>query len=500
MRAAVTSRLGPGYGWALAALALASALLQSFGPLNHDVAWIVYSAGWLLDGAAYGRDLVEVQPPLPWWLAMLPVGIARLLGTPPGPTFVCFTIAYAVASLALTRAALTHAGSALAPSNGFFLFAATVLLFAPGYEFGQREHYLLVAALPYLAACEAAASGQRLPRGLAVAIGLFSAAGFCLKPHFLLLPAAAELWVLWRTRRLRIRAEALALAGFAIAYAAAIFVWAPDFVSGNLSDALGSYWTYSETPRRFATNFALAFAPLAVAAILLWWSAPQRRRGAAFLFVGAAAAIVVALLQFKGWPYHLLPGIGLVALACAALIPPAPWRQLTLAAALPLLAYGAFANTLPYLRLAFGPEPNVAERLAARIEAEGPHAPVFAFITSPRDVHPAVLAARADWVSPICCLHLIPAWVRANEKPERAAAARRAALGQIETILARLETRRPALIIVDNGARKLGYADRPFDYLVFFGGSARFRAVMQGYSEERPIGRFRIFRRNRAPD
>ena len=198
-------------------------------------------------------------------------------------------------------------------------------------------------------------------------------------------------------------------------------------------------------------------------------------------------------------PWLRIPPLALAALACAALIPPTPWRRLTLAAALPLLAYGAFANTLPYLRLALGPGPTVAEQLAARIEAEGPHAPVFAFITSPRDVHPAVLAARADWVSPICCLHLIPAWVRGDERPERAAAARRAALDQIETILARLESRRPALIIVDNGARKLGYADRPFDYLAFFGGSARFRAVMQGYSEERPIGRFRIFRRNRAP-
>ena len=68
--------------WAgLGLIALATIALHVAAPANHDVAWILDGAGRLLDGARFGRDIVDVNPPLAWWLAAVPVLSARVLGT-----------------------------------------------------------------------------------------------------------------------------------------------------------------------------------------------------------------------------------------------------------------------------------------------------------------------------------------------------------------------------------------------------------------------------------
>lgn len=486
---------GTGFGLALAAIALAAWALQSIGPLNHDVAWILTGSGWILDGASLGADIIDPNPPLPWWLAAVPLGLGRLAGVGPAPAFIAFTIIACIAGLLLMRAALARSGSPLAGSNGFQLFAAAAILLAPGYDFGQREHYLLIASLPWLAAADAAARGRRLPGWIAAGIGLFSAIGFCLKPYFLIVPIAAELWVAWRTRRIAIRPEALALAGFGLFYLAAVFLWAPDYLSHALPDARGSYWAFDEPFATVAARIGVAFLPLLAAAFLLLRGASaEARSAAAIFFVGALAAAAIALIQFKGWPYHLLPGTALAAIGCAALARSGRRALPVAAAALLLVLFGAFAGSFGYARSIAAAEPPVSARLAERFRREaGPGGTVFAFIPSPRDVHPAIVASGVRWPSPYCCLYLLPAWVRADEAPERAPAARAAALRQLDIVLTRLEARPPALIAVADGAFKLGFGGRRFDYLDFLSRYPRFRRLMGLYAEQERIGDYRIF-------
>src|SRR5262249_57922068 len=84
------------------------------------------------------------------------------------------------------------------------IFAAvgTVLLVLPGPEFGQREHLLVAAALPYL--CIFARSldgGPTQPAGETIA-GILAGVGCALKPQFLL--AFVLLEILGRMRGLRL--------------------------------------------------------------------------------------------------------------------------------------------------------------------------------------------------------------------------------------------------------------------------------------------------------
>lgn len=481
---------GIGFVPALAALALAAAALQSLGPFNHDVAWILTGAERVLDGAVLGRDIIDPNPPLPWWLATIPVGLARAAGLAPAAAAIAFTIIACLASILLTRAALIRSGSPLAGSEGFQLFAAAVLLFAPGYDFGQREHFLLIGALPYLACVDAAVRGRWLSRGLALGIGAFAGLAFCQKPYFLLVPIAAELWAAARKRRIEIRPEALVLLAIGLLYAAAVLLWAPFYLSAALPETLASYWVFDSPPTTVAARLGFAFLPLAAAALLLRGGSGTGE-AAEFLFVGALAGAAAAALQLKGWPYHLLPGVGLAAIGCAALfVANGARHSMAAAAALLLIAYSTFGATLSYARAAFG-EADTAAQLGARFaRADGP---VFAFNPGPRDIHPAILAAGAEWPSPYCCLYTLPAWVRAGEAPERAPAARAAALRQLAIVLARLEARPPALIAVADGPFKLGFGARRFDYLAFLARFPGFRRLMADYAEEERIGDYRIF-------
>ena len=67
-----------------------------------------------------------------------------------------------------------------------------VLFDLPGQDFGEREHLLLLLALPYLLLAAARAVGREIPASHAVAIGLLAAAGLLIKPHFVLLWLAIE--------------------------------------------------------------------------------------------------------------------------------------------------------------------------------------------------------------------------------------------------------------------------------------------------------------------
>ena len=87
---------------------------------------------------------------------------------------------------------------ALLPPVLLFLF--TVL---PNEHFGQREHILFVACAPYMIASMARAEGITLGRGSSIAIGLVAGVALAMKPHYLAIPAALELYLLirrgWRT-------------------------------------------------------------------------------------------------------------------------------------------------------------------------------------------------------------------------------------------------------------------------------------------------------------
>src|SRR5262245_7665886 len=309
----------------IACLSVGAALLHFFAPINHDEAYFIALAGRLLDAGSCGKDIVYMHPPHVWWISAVPAWFARQTGLRLDIAATAFTVGMAGLSLAAVARLIASAGLVRAARNVFLVLAALLLLFVPGYDFGQREHWMALLTLPYIVACGCRVSNSEISPAAGAVIGVAACLGFCIKPYFLLVPVALEIWMLARTRRpsLSVRPETIAMATAGIVYAALTLIYARSYLEVEIPTALLGYWSYN-SPMQEVLRSALAL--LAPAAMLLGLGYLTRQQGAqvplltqAFAVAGAAS-LVAALIQAKPWSYHFLSGIIFFCLLAVALL------------------------------------------------------------------------------------------------------------------------------------------------------------------------------------
>ena len=133
----------------LALLPAAAFLLVALSPpLNHDVAAVLNFAERMLAGGRLYADLIDVNPPLIFVLNLLPAAIGAWTPLDAVQGLLVCLLGFCALSAWL---ALRLGRPAAAPVEAACLGVALPLLtLAAGYDFGQREHLMAVAALPYL--------------------------------------------------------------------------------------------------------------------------------------------------------------------------------------------------------------------------------------------------------------------------------------------------------------------------------------------------------------
>lgn len=322
--------------------AAAFLLVALFPPLNHDVAAVLNFAERMLAGERLYADLIDVNPPLIFLLNLLPAAIGAW--TPLGAVtalLACLLGLCALAAWMTLRLARLAAPPVEAACLGLAVPLATL---AAGYDFGQREHLMAVAALPYLFLSARRMEG--LPTGLGLTLGaaLLAATGFALKPHFLAVPGLVEaLVLLYRgPRRLLRDPVPWVMAGFWLAYLASLPLLFPDY----LGEVVPLVWDYYLDLGSFAWWQVILTERLGTALMLLLpLSVVATRRGAGalpkVLAAAALGAAVAAVVQHKGWSYHALPVrllAGLLAVVLAA-----RWLDRALSAPLAVRAAPALA-------------------------------------------------------------------------------------------------------------------------------------------------------------
>ena len=169
------------------------------------------------------------------------------------------------------------------------------------------EHLALLGALPY-AALIAARVERRVPQGrLALAVGLFAAWSFALKPYFMLPPLLLEAWIALTLRRgwRPVRVETAALAAAAACYAMAVVAFAPDYLTGIVPVVRSTYSDFAPPFATLITRQVWLPAWLAAAAALLL--KPPRTALVHASLLTAAAFFACYLWQAKGFPYHAMP-------------------------------------------------------------------------------------------------------------------------------------------------------------------------------------------------
>ena len=296
-------------------------VLHLTGSIDSDVASQLWIAERLHEGARLYRDIVEVNPPLWFWMAVPIERLAAVLNLPAAGVLIAAFGLIVALSLAATERLVRHISPG--PRTMFLAYAALILAAMPWMHVGQREQLVLIGGLPYAALIAARREGRLAPTSLAIAVGLGAALGFALKHYFLIVPAALELWLVgglgrrWRPWR----PEIIALVGVGAAYAAALLI-ERDYLTRMVPLVRLAYGHFGPRKIHFLFNpyVAVTGGILAFTAAHARLLFARSSSVAAALFVAAIAFAATYFIQFKGWPYHTIPALGCTSLALAALL------------------------------------------------------------------------------------------------------------------------------------------------------------------------------------
>ncbi len=475
----------------LPALWLAALLFYLPTSLHFDVSWYLVATERFVGGARLYQDVIEVNPPLAFYLMVPPVLVAGVTGIPSRMLFVAYVFLLLALSLWLVDRLLRQTSDAASSARGVFLLAVFgALVILPLAVFGQREHLMLILSIPYVFLLGHRLAGRTCSPMLAMAVGAAAAVGIGLKPYFVLAPALLELYLMAirRSPFAVFRGESLTLlAGLAVYVALAAFL-NPEYFTFMLPYALLVYDAYSSSLVAVLTRPAVFILLLPVCALVLARSASAADRQSDAFAIASAGFFVGYVLQSKGWDYHLLPAgvtiflamaqvlILLLARTSPASLPRRPQLIGWATAALALLALA------PVIR---GPFHNpFTEKLLPIVEKYASGGAIYAFTSHVWVGFPLVNEAGVGWSSRFPTQWLLPG---AREKLANAVALdpeTKRNLQEIEqyvtdAVAVDFERLPPDLVIVDTDNPYMRAAN--FDYPAYFQRDPRFARLWQSY-------------------
>ena len=370
--------------------------------------------------------------------------------------------------------------------RGLLVAAFVAMIVCPMGTFGQREHLMIVLALPYLLLFAVRVSGGDAERPTAIALAALAAIGFALKPHFLVVPVALELYRLARSRALggAVRPETLTLAAVILAYLASIALFTPAYLERIVPYALLVYDDAFMQPLGIVLRRAeTVLLPLVIGLHL----AIRKRQqvGATDVFaIGAAGFYAAYVVQLKGWSYHVVPAEALMVLTVASMLLTDParlakhWRRFAM-----LPAAAVTLATLVSLPISRGTYRNpVMEDLLPIVRTHAAGGAIYAFSSNVSVGFPLANVAGVEWASRFSTQWLLPGVMRRLAEPERLNAASLARVREIEryavdAVIEDLALGAPTLVLVDVRRRKSYFGDLDFDYLTYFAGQPGFTDI-----------------------
>jgi putative flippase GtrA len=444
-------------------------------PLTHDVIWQLWIARQMLGGAELYSQINEINPPLWFWMGMPLHLLARACALPAPMILVWFILLLALASALLVG----RIGRFESPRERALAMVMTLVigLFTSIYDFAQREQILLIGAIPYALLIAARIRGERPSVPLGAAIGVLASLGFALKHYFVLAPLGLELLLAWHLRRAwrPLRTETLILAVLGCAYATAVLVLTPAFLTVMVPMVQAAYFGF-ETPVWMWFDETIQALWLLELVALASLGAPRlirKRPEMQALAICVLAFLATYLLQRKGWQYHAMATSGMLLMLLSSL----GWahgQRLAQLTAKPLVC------VIIVLHLAFSffqrPYDNEREPFIARYIDHTPQgSAVLIMASNPMWGWPAVEHRHRVWASRYGALWMLPAFGRARADhtmtPTLAALERTVRVENHADMVCAA----PGLILIEN--HEPNFLSRPvdFDTLAFFSQDKPFR-------------------------
>jgi hypothetical protein len=451
-------------------------------PLNHDVVWQLWIGREMTAGAQLYVDILEINPPLWFWIAQSLNVLAESIRAPATGTLI---IAFGL-TIGISITLLSHLISDKRAIQRFAVYAAvlTATIVLPLNDFGQREHFVLIVSIPYCALIASRLDGKSPSNRLASAIGLLAALGFALKHYFVLVPLALEL-LLFLSRRAdwrALRAETVVLGTSALTYAACIFIFAPEFIKTMVPLVRLAYDSYNvQFSEQLQHSFVGVYLFAGFGFLVYGWPASKLSQA---LIVASVMFLGAYFLQQKGFRYQALPATGLMFLGIVMEIMEARLRSFRQRAGASMLSLALLFPIV--VAIASGTYFN-SKRIEAELATEDLSSGdvVLTLGANPSDIWPMNYERGLVWPSRHFAFWMLPTFAK-RTSPELEAFADRVRLDTAHDIACLPPDR--ILVSSTNGRSWKGV--RSFDILGFFRANKEFEEVFRQYSIGHRYGRF----------
>lgn len=486
-----------------------------FPPINHDVATLIDIARRWIAGERLYAEVIDVNPPLTIILHAIPVLLEHWTGLAATTWWVMLTMAAVVSAALACRqlVALAPYGKGHLARDAVPLVVLFVMAAAQSQEFGQREHFMLLAGIPY-ALLAGIRAHRRPPHKLALAVAIAAGLGFALKPYFLVIPTLIEGYLLLRRGpRAALRDPVPWIIGAWVAVHAGIMLFlTPAYLTYTYPIAVGTYLAIGMGPLDVLFGSAMAATTIALMILTPIAFFLRREPGFATLCLFAIGGVISCVAQGKGWDYHAMPAVSGTIILLAALVVDQLDRWLATAAAAPqrvtalagsLLALVAYPYFLVNPPFAYQQryEGSIARQLGDVIAVESPNRRIMALSPGIYPFFPTVeyekayLAGRFATMWPIQGLYAecLPNGHLYRDLDTAPAVEKQVFKAVVDDFI----KAKPDILFVDRIPGIPRCSTEVFDYLAYFSRDPRFAAAMKNYDFAYEFDRYNIWRRKR---
>lgn len=292
--------------------------------LSWDVSYLMHATMRLLSGGTYSKDFFNPNPPMILYLYIPPVVFSQILTWNIILTFRIYIFILASLSIfisyLLVRKIFLKQDDLLV--RIFVVTLSSVFLVLPLYEFGQREHLLVILTMPYLLSIVYQLQGNIINKRYAIVVGLLAGLGFAIKPQFLIMLLLVELYYTAYKKNIFawMRVETGIILGIITIHAAVIFFFYPDYLSIIIPYVMRNYYYGIGQSWHDVACYPIAiFCCIAI----LFYAVRVKNSPYGILNTILLIALIGFLfsyfLQRTIYYYHIVPAFSLAILLCVLL-------------------------------------------------------------------------------------------------------------------------------------------------------------------------------------
>lgn len=296
----------------MAGIFILSGFMQANMLLNWDVSWLIHASSRMLAGGSYHADFFEINPPMIMYHYIPTVLIAKIfsINYMLALRIYVFSLAGLSLCLCLTLLQKIFLQKDTAIAGIFFITLTCVFLLVPVYEFGQKEHLLILFTMPYLLLVSSRLQGAIIKPSFAFGIGIMAGLGFAIKPHFLIMLVLVELYYTLSTRKLFacIRIETLVMATIFLLYLMSVFVFFQEYIFVIIPYATHFYYSGFASPLKdLLFNHVTFFAYFVIIFYFLQMGKNPYQTFCSVLLAAMLGALISFGFQHVLWYYHIVP-------------------------------------------------------------------------------------------------------------------------------------------------------------------------------------------------